>query len=498
MRIFLVSCRTVDTPFPAQRLKGRRVVFVLGNLELGGAERQALILARHLAEHEQAHVEVWGFNQSGPVAESCKRYAITSRVVPYPVKAGSLSRLAGALKVARLLREVRPDVLLPYTLAPNVVCGLVWKWTGAQLCVWNQRDEGIFPVTSWWQRWAVKRTPRFISNSHAGARYLIERLNVDPAKVEVIRNGFEGSQTELDRKEWRQRLEIDDSSFVACMVANLHTNKDHATLLKAWGIVSNALEQERRSAVLVLAGKHYGAYESLVALTRTLKLDHSVRFTGQVSDVAGLLSAVDIGVFSSRSEGCPNGVLECMAAGLPVAGTDIDGVREVVGDAGRSLLAPPGNADALAQIILKLAHAPDLCVKIGDQNRKRIAQEYDARRMCEDTVSIVGAALQVRPARDITMYIKQRLFALVLIVACAGMVYYGWHRLWQEGVYSLKMATFAPVGVIGGFFLLLFPTMGGKPNTTKEKVIVLVVFVIGLVAGLINWFLMDPGFFGYN
>jgi len=182
------------------------------------------------------------------------------------------------------------------------------------------------------------------------------------------------------------------------MVANLHTNKDHATLLKAWEIVSSALDQERRSAVLVLAGKQYGAYESLVALTRTLKLDHSVRFTGQVSDVAGLLSAVDIGVFSSRSEGCPNGVLECMAAGLPVAGTDIDGVREVVGDTGRSLLAPPGNADALAQIILKLAHDPDLCVKIGDQNRKRIAQEYDARRMCEDTVSIVGPPYRCAPS----------------------------------------------------------------------------------------------------
>ena len=366
---------------------------MLGNLELGGAERQALILAKHLADHEQAHVEVWGFNKSGPVANTCERYGIGWKVVPYPVKSGSLSRFAGALKVGRLLREVRPDVLLPYTLAPNVVCGLVWKWTGAQVCVWNQRDEGIFPVTSWWERWAVKRTPRFISNSNAGAHFLIEKLNVEAAKIRVIRNGFEQLQPELDREGWRARLEIDDSSFIACMVANLHTNKDHATLLKAWRIVSAALEQERRSAVLVLAGKQYGAYESLVALTRSLKLDHSVRFTGQVSDVAGLLSAVDIGVFSSRSEGCPNGVLECMAAGLPIVATDIDGVREVVGDTGRPLLAPPGNADALAQMILKLAHDPDLRVTIGAQNRKRIAEEYDARRMCEDTVSVLVDAM---------------------------------------------------------------------------------------------------------
>ncbi|HJS23200.1 MAG TPA: hypothetical protein VJ751_02435 [Pyrinomonadaceae bacterium] len=77
------------------------------------------------------------------------------------------------------------------------------------------------------------------------------------------------------------------------------------------------------------------------------------------------------------------------------------------------------------------------------------------------------------------------------------MTYNCWHRLWEEGVYSLKMAAFAPLGVVGGIFLLIFPTMGGKPETTKEKVIVFAVFAIGIVAGLINWFLMDPGFFGY-
>jgi hypothetical protein len=96
------------------------------------------------------------------------------------------------------------------------------------------------------------------------------------------------------------------------------------------------------------------------------------------------------------------------------------------------------------------------------------------------------------------MYIKQRLFALVLIAVCAGMIYYGWYLLRTEGLYYLKMATFAPLGVVGGIFLLLFPAMGGKPNSTKQKVIVFAVFAIGILAGLLNWFLMDPGFFGFE
>lgn len=95
------------------------------------------------------------------------------------------------------------------------------------------------------------------------------------------------------------------------------------------------------------------------------------------------------------------------------------------------------------------------------------------------------------------MHIKARLFAILLILVCGAMIYYGWYQLGAEGVYSLKMAAFAPLGVVGGLFLLIFPTMGGKPNTTREKVIVFAVFAIGLVAGLINWFLMDPGFFGF-
>jgi len=96
------------------------------------------------------------------------------------------------------------------------------------------------------------------------------------------------------------------------------------------------------------------------------------------------------------------------------------------------------------------------------------------------------------------LYIKQRLLAVLLILGSIGMIYYGWYSLRTEGVYYLKMAAFSPLLGIGGLFLLLFPSMGGKPNTTKERVIVFAIFGIGIVAGLVNWFLMDPGFFGFR
>jgi len=91
------------------------------------------------------------------------------------------------------------------------------------------------------------------------------------------------------------------------------------------------------------------------------------------------------------------------------------------------------------------------------------------------------------------MYIKQRLFAVLLVLASIGMIYYGWHSLYTDGVYYPKMAAFSPLIGIGGIFLFFFPTMGGKPETTRDRVIVLAVFAIGIIAGFINWSLMDPG-----
>jgi hypothetical protein len=93
-------------------------------------------------------------------------------------------------------------------------------------------------------------------------------------------------------------------------------------------------------------------------------------------------------------------------------------------------------------------------------------------------------------------HIKARLFAVALIAVSLGLIYYNWHQLNTENKYSLKLAAFGPLCVVGGVFLLMFPSKFGKPATTADKIITLVVFVIGLAAGLVNWYLMDPGFFG--
>jgi glycosyltransferase involved in cell wall biosynthesis len=139
------------------------------------------------------------------------------------------------------------------------------------------------------------------------------------------------------------------------MIANLHQHKDHATLVAAWRHVTDRLGQDGKEAHLVLAGGRGDRYESTMHLVRELHLTQNVHIIGQTVDVSGLLGASDIAVFSSNAEGVPNAVLEAMAAGLPVVGTDYPGIREAVGPSGATLLARPHDAIDLAERVIAVA-----------------------------------------------------------------------------------------------------------------------------------------------
>jgi len=91
---------------------------------------------------------------------------------------------------------------------------------------------------------------------------------------------------------------------------------------------------------------------------------------------------------------------------------------------------------------------------------------------------------------------KVRLVGIVIILIFAALTYINWHQLWNSGTYSIKLAAFGPVGLVGGLFMIAFPSKAGKPASSGDKILVLVVFAVGLLAGLVNWYLMDPGFFG--
>lgn len=368
---------------------GGNIIFLLPSLELGGAERQALLLARFLQAEVKAHVTIWGLERPGRVLDICKEFGLACELVPFVATGNYVRDLAGMLRFTMKLRCARPDVLIPYTLIPNILCGLVWKFSSAHQCIWNQRDEGFnLRKDIFYHRWAVHNTPLFIANSSRGKDVLVNDFSVDPEKIELVRNGIELRPPDHDRIWWRKHLSLQVDEFVACMVANLHKYKDHLTLIKAWRKVVDVLSSEGINSHLVLAGRYDGTEDLIRAEITTLGLQRHTTLLGKVDDISGLLGAVDIGVFSSKSEGCPNGVLECMLAGIPVVATDIPGVLDAVGPSGGKWLVGPGDAEGFAQHIIALArNKENIRQTIGISNRERVEKVFSPKQMCEKTAA---------------------------------------------------------------------------------------------------------------
>lgn len=379
----------------AQRhqLCGKRILILFGDLQMGGAERQGLLLARYLKEQEGALVEVWGLGPDrGPVADCCEEYAIPWRAVQ--VHWGLRRRLPHLLRLWYRLRAAAPDILMPYTRVPNVACGLLWRLVGSKAMVWNQADEGLLLSRSFLHTVAISMTPQFVVNSRAAQELFMDRFHVPESRIRFVKNGVTHGASLATRAAWRVRLAADNNRFVATMPANLTSFKDHATLLRAWRrVVDQFAVSGQPLPLLVLVGRLGDTAENVLSQVKELGLATTVSVYGYTEDVFGLLGASDICVYSSYSECYPNAVLEAMQAGLPVAASDIPGIRDTVGPDGADWLVPPGDAAACAAAILQLAADASLRRQVGALMQQRIRLEFSPDRMCREVVDVIQGTL---------------------------------------------------------------------------------------------------------
>ena len=372
-------------------LQKHRIIILFGSLDMGGAERQGLLLARHLKEQEGADLQVWGLgNRRGTVAEQCNRLHIPWRSIW--LHWGIRRRFAHLLRLALALRQAQPDILLAYTKVPNLAAALLWRLCKVKLCVWNQADAGLLLEPTLLHRFAVSQVQRFIANADEGRCFLLDRYGLPEPAVRLIRNGVSLAPPLADRATWRRQLQAGEQTVIAVMVANLSRYKDHATLLAAWKLLLERHGSEP-PPLLVLAGRFDDQTEALQHRVRELRIAATVRFTGMVDDVSGLLAAADLCVHSSRSEGIPNAVLEAMTSALPVVGSAIPGLREAVGDEGHAFLSPPGDAAALAKLLAQMMADPELRRRQGTLMQQRAEALFGAERMCLDTADYLAAAL---------------------------------------------------------------------------------------------------------
>lgn len=373
-------------------LRDRKVLLLFGNLQMGGAERQGLLLARHLKEYEGASVEVWGLgSDQGPVADYCEAVAIPWRTIP--LHWGVRRRLPHLFRLALRLKEQRPDLLLSYTKVPNLAAALLWRHCGVGCCVWNQVDAGLLLAPSRFHRSAISRVSHFIANAESGREFLASTYGLADDQICLIRNGVALEPPQQDRAAWRRQLQLAPDSRLAVMVANLSSYKDHATLLQAWKLLLDGW-QDTELPVLALAGRFDDQAAALQQQAAQLEIGTQIRFLGSVNDISGLLQAADLLVHSSLSEGIPNAVLEGMAAGLAVAGSDIPGLREAVGPEGLCFLSPVRDAAALAGHLERLLADQPLRRSQGQLMQQRIAQFFGVERMCRESVAYLQQCME--------------------------------------------------------------------------------------------------------
>jgi glycosyltransferase involved in cell wall biosynthesis len=293
--------------------------------------------------------------------------------------------------VLRELRKSKVDILLPFTTWPNVVAGLTYRLAGVRLCIWGERHAGGERIPGV-ERLAVTQYRRFVANSTAGVEFLANVMRVKREYLSFVPNGVESPRV-VPGTDWRAKLDLTPEQLLVVKVANVTNFKDHATLLRAWKIVQDEWQDGARP-VLALAGYlTEDAYPECERITRQSGLQSTVRFLGGITDVPVLLNACDMAAFSSRNEGMPNGVLECMAAGKAVVASDLPGIRDALGPDASGALVAPGDAGQFARILLDVLRSKEMRAQLGAANAARIRTEFSVERMAERHLQIIRASL---------------------------------------------------------------------------------------------------------
>lgn len=379
-----------------ESLKGQKIVFLLGYFGRGGAQRQVYLLAKALKEEHGLDVEVWALTHEGEYIEEFEAVGIPTRALEFsfprcPVKWVRLLYWAKRLrKVARQLKQARVRVLLPYTTYPNVVAGLAYRMAGVRVCIWGERQAGS-ERAPFVERIALRQYRQFVANSSAGVEFLIRQMGVPRGQVLFIPNGVEEPEA-FPHSDWRARLGLKTNQLLVVKVANITRFKDHLTLLHAWKIVQDTWPDGERP-VLALAGECGESYDACNRYVVEAGLEPTVRFLGSINDVPALVQACNIAVFSSRNEGMPNGVLECMAAGKAIVSSDLPGVRDALDPLGEEMLVPPGDAEAFARALFVLLHDREKRDALGRANRLRMRNEFSVDRMVQRHLDVILAQL---------------------------------------------------------------------------------------------------------
>ena len=378
---------------PASAPERLRVLFVLGSMAGGGAERIVVHLVKHLNRDEfDARVGLL-WRHGDYLTELAESELIVTGLahgwIPYrdqPPWWQLLPSLALVpLQQADIIRRFRPHIVVTATKSMNIAArfslmlssrGLQWvaregNNTGAMID--HESPAGFLrALQNFAVRISYRRADRLVAISDGVGAQLARRFGIDSTRVSTIHNAVDVSTVRARADELAGNLPTHPFIVAA---GRLVPQKGFDLLIRAF-----AARLQERPISLVIAGE--GPERSaLEALARTVNLQGRVYFPGFVRNPWSYFARAAAFVCSSRWEGFGNVIIEAMACGVPVVSTDCDyGPREIIRHGQSGLLVPVENVEALATAIGSVLDDRQLAGRLAEGARRR-ACDFDVAHM---------------------------------------------------------------------------------------------------------------------
>ncbi len=365
----------------------KKVVFLIRDLNYGGAQRQLVTLVKALHQEDCFDVTVLHFYSGGPLLKDLIDRGIPTISLEKQQRwdvLGFFQRLFGHLK------RIQPDVLHGYLGESNIVSIFMKPFFPSTRIIWGIRGSNTPAGRYGWLGHLLSLlhtllsslTDLIVVNSHIGKADCVKE-GYAPDKMVVISNGIDTERFQPDseagakvRSEWG----ISENTILIGLVGRLSPMKDHPTFLQAAALLSKEREDVR--FVCVGVGEENYAKE-LYQLADDLGISEKILWAGGRSDMPAVFNALNIACSSSSDgEGFANVVGEAMACGIPCAVTDVGDSAWIVGDKG--IVVPPKNPEALKTAIDELIEKANVDYN-PQEIRQLIVEQFSVRQLVIQT-----------------------------------------------------------------------------------------------------------------
>jgi len=277
------------------------------------------------------------------------------------------------LPLIKLLRSERVDVIHAHKFGSNIWGVVFGRLCGVPVVVTHEHGwsfEGRAKMILD-RRLIAGGSNAFVAVSREDRRRMIELEGIKPDRAVFVANGIPALPPPSGR-DVRAELGIGPEDLVVTTVGFLRRPKTMDVLIEA---AAKIVPRFPNLKVLIVGeGNDRPVYEALI---EKLGVGDTVKLLGLRSDVPDLLAESDVAVLSTNSEGSPLSVMEYMDAGLPVVGSRVGGIPDLIDDGVEGLLVEPGDPESLAQAIGRLLDGPEEARRMGERGRERRRREFD-------------------------------------------------------------------------------------------------------------------------